>query len=314
MKHSIRLIILSIFAICFFSNPSYSDDKVTIAVLDLNSKGVPKIVANAVSDIIRAEFVNIGNFTVVERSQMNAILDEQGLQMTGCTDASCAVQFGKLLSARRIVVGEITKIGQSIMITARYVDVQKGSSLFSAKEKAASVEVIDKSAEKLAKDLARRIIEGDKEILTPITKKGYYTRAIVPGWGHVYAEKPVRGYVIMGGFVLSAAITAYTIFDYSKKRSDYLDLPAGTEQSEFNSKYDDAKLSGNIAFGAVCLTSLVYIYNWVDALFISTPEFEEPVAFNDNSSTGGLCFDIFSGNSFPDNTGSSIYISAGIRL
>ena len=107
-----------LFCLFILSVSAFADEKVTIAVLDLNPKGVSARVANVVADIIRSEFVNIGNFTVVERSQMNAIMEEQGLQMSGCTDSSCAVQFGKLLSARRIVVGEVNKAGKKkIVIT-----------------------------------------------------------------------------------------------------------------------------------------------------------------------------------------------------
>ncbi len=84
-------------------------EKMQIAVLDLEPKGIPKIMAGAVSDIVRSELVKSGYFTVVERGQMDAILREQGFQMTGCTDSACAVQMGKLLSAKKILMGEIVE-------------------------------------------------------------------------------------------------------------------------------------------------------------------------------------------------------------
>lgn len=145
-RYPVINIFFILLTLLLLSSPLYSADKVTIAVLDLAGKGVPKIVSNAISDIIRSEFVNIGNFTVVERSQMNLILKEQGLQMTGCTDSSCAVEYGKLLSAKRIVIGEVSKVGKRIIITARYVNVRNGKSLFSAYGKANSIDDIDVTA------------------------------------------------------------------------------------------------------------------------------------------------------------------------
>ena len=53
--------------------------------------------------------INTGQYVVIERNEMSKILNEQGFQMTGCTDVSCAVG-GKLMSARKMLVGTIMKI------------------------------------------------------------------------------------------------------------------------------------------------------------------------------------------------------------
>ena len=55
--------------------------------------------------------VNTGLFTVGERGEMDSILKEQGFQASGCTDIECAVKIGKLLSANKMLVGEIGKLG-----------------------------------------------------------------------------------------------------------------------------------------------------------------------------------------------------------
>ncbi len=134
--------------------------KMPVAVLDLAAKGVPTTVANAVSDIIRSEFTNFGNFNLIERAQMKEILREQAVQMTGCTDSSCAVQFGRLLAAHRIVVGEINHIGGKFILTARYVNVENGESLASTRKEAPRLGKITETAVDLAKDLAERIVSG----------------------------------------------------------------------------------------------------------------------------------------------------------
>ena len=78
--------------------------------------------------------INTGQYTVIERSEMGKILREQGFAMTGCTEVSCAVQAGKLLSARKMLVGTVMKLDQSIIINGRIIDVEKGTAEFAQKE------------------------------------------------------------------------------------------------------------------------------------------------------------------------------------
>ncbi len=280
MKKIIFMIFCAVFL--FSAISVFAGDKVTVAVLDLDPKGVPKIAAMAVSDIIRAEFVNIANFTVVERAQMKAILEEQSLQMTGCTDASCAVQFGKILSAKRIVIGEVTKLGKGAIITARYVDVAKGTSLFSAKDKADTIDDIDKAAERLAKNLAQRIVDEDKEVLSSKTMTEYYVRSILPGLGQFYADKPVQG-IISATLFVGSGIAAYFMYaDYKKKDDDYHNLDRGSVN--FDSKYDAYEKAGLYFDISLYVVGAVYLLHWIDVLFIARPDFGKPTeaeaAFN----------------------------------
>ncbi|MFC1669201.1 CsgG/HfaB family protein [Spirochaetota bacterium] len=143
--------------ILFISIPVISKEKTRIAVIDLKGEGISKVVASTITNLIRSHMVDSGLFTVVERAQMGEILKEQGLQMTGCTDSSCAVKVGKLLSARKILVGEVTKIGKIIIITVRVVDVERGVAEFSSNVKAKGFDNIDKSAKKLSVRLMERI-------------------------------------------------------------------------------------------------------------------------------------------------------------
>jgi TolB-like protein len=108
-----------------------SPGKMTIAVMDFQAKGIDTTVAQNVSELIRGEIINAGIFTVIERAQMGEILKEQGFQQSGCTDITCAVEIGKILSANKMLVGSVMKIGSSIIIAGRVVDVQSGVGEFS---------------------------------------------------------------------------------------------------------------------------------------------------------------------------------------
>ena len=103
-----------------------SGSEIRVAVMDFQAKGVSKNIANNVSELLRTELINTGVYVIVERSQMDNILSEQGFQKSGCTEVSCAVEIGKLISAKKMLIGSVMKMGSKIVISGRIVDVERG--------------------------------------------------------------------------------------------------------------------------------------------------------------------------------------------
>lgn len=64
---------------------------------------------SAAADELTTQLVETGRFTVVERTQLDAILAEQNLGASGRTTASSAAQIGKLLGVQVILTGSITQ-------------------------------------------------------------------------------------------------------------------------------------------------------------------------------------------------------------
>ena len=291
-KFSYYLLVLFL----FFSSikPVHS---LTIAVLELSPKGTHDIIVYAISDIIRSEFVNVGNFTVVERSQIKAIFDEYGLQMAGCTDEDCAIKIGKILSAKKVVVGEVNTLGETTVITIRYIDVRTGISMFSSMGEAPNIDNVIATATSTAKDLIRKIIQNDKEIITPISSSVYYSVGFIPGCGQLYASEEIKGWIFLGSFIATGAFTLYSIYNFNKKRDEYRDLPELTVGSDkYDRKYNDAKRAGHMAIGAITLVSMVYLANWIDILFYTRPVFNK--GNNEHSDVGKYYTNI---NLYQDN-------------
>jgi curli biogenesis system outer membrane secretion channel CsgG len=94
-----------------------ANEKVRIAVLDFDFSSVsnPSLLSiiqggsKGVSDILVNRLVKDGNFVVVERSQLDAILREQNLGASGRVDASTAAQIGRILGVDAIVIGSVTQ-------------------------------------------------------------------------------------------------------------------------------------------------------------------------------------------------------------
>lgn len=143
----------------------FAQEKMRIAVLDLRADDVPEKTARTISNMLRNELVNDGHFLVVERGQMDAILDEQGFQQTGCTDQSCAVEMGRLLSVKKMLIGDVSESNGTLYVTVRVVDVEKGVVEYAEKEVADSDERLDKITSNLAKKLVSRILgEGRSDV------------------------------------------------------------------------------------------------------------------------------------------------------
>jgi TolB-like protein len=99
----------------------------TIAVNSLQAKGISADEADVLTSKLRSEIARSGKFRMLERSQMDEILKEQGFQKTGlCDEASCAVEIGQLLGVSHMVAGSIGKVGSTFAVSARLFSVSTG--------------------------------------------------------------------------------------------------------------------------------------------------------------------------------------------
>ncbi len=128
-----------------------------IAVMDFKAEGVSKSLAKNVTELVRSEMINSDKYIIIERSQMDQIFKKQGLQRAGCTDITCAVKAGKLLSAKKILIGNVMKIGSKFVITGRIVDVKQGIALFSDKQSVRSEDELVGAAARFSQKIAGKI-------------------------------------------------------------------------------------------------------------------------------------------------------------
>jgi curli biogenesis system outer membrane secretion channel CsgG len=96
----------------------------SIAVMDLDGRGISNDEVLSLTDRLRTALVRTTKATVVERSQMQQVLAEQDFQMTGCTSDECAIEIGQLLGVTRMVAGSIGKVGSTFSIDVRIIDIQ----------------------------------------------------------------------------------------------------------------------------------------------------------------------------------------------
>jgi len=118
-------IILSASVICYSKSPK-------IAILPLQNRGIDVSESQLISDGFANAFVHVDSVRVMERTQMNEILKEQGFEKTGVCDSSeCAVSTGKILGIDQIITGSIGKYGDLYILNARRISISSGEILAS---------------------------------------------------------------------------------------------------------------------------------------------------------------------------------------
>jgi curli biogenesis system outer membrane secretion channel CsgG len=113
---------ISVFAcVCLlavaFAAAAEAADKPRIAVLEFQNKADSQYWwhggGEAMADVFITELVKSGKFSVIEREQIDAIMREKGLTLSGDVDASTAMQIGKLLGVQYMLTGAVTEYGRT---------------------------------------------------------------------------------------------------------------------------------------------------------------------------------------------------------
>ena len=113
--------------------------------LDWLSMGIPETITD--------DLLTMGGFVLIERIQLWRVMEEQALQLTGAIDNATAMEIGKLLGANLLVVGAFQKQGDTVRLTARFVEAQTGGVLQSTKI-TGSIDNIFDLQDRIVEDLA----------------------------------------------------------------------------------------------------------------------------------------------------------------
>lgn len=95
----------------FYPHQAQTAQKPRIAVVEFKAKirKAHRELGTAMSDILVDELIQTGKYTVLERSVIDKIRQEQNLVFSGEVDAATGAKFGKMIGAQYLVVGSVTK-------------------------------------------------------------------------------------------------------------------------------------------------------------------------------------------------------------
>lgn len=113
---------------------SKSESKQSIAVAPFrHGDGSLSVLSNYMVDelVLRLFSIPDADLRIVERSQLEQMLQELELNQSGIVDVESAKQLGKVHGVDALIVGSITAIGETVRVIARMISTETGQ-VFSA--------------------------------------------------------------------------------------------------------------------------------------------------------------------------------------
>jgi len=129
---------------------------------DTRGPAPEKKLGYSLAEMLTTALIQSGKFQVVERAQLEKLLQEQSLGQTGALEQETAVEVGKILGVQAVVVGSISQLESLYEADARLVEVVSAKALAATNGHA--------EGESQMRDLARVLAAGlaEKAELVPV--------------------------------------------------------------------------------------------------------------------------------------------------
>lgn len=117
-----------------FENLESAKYRNTLAVLDfevVSSEAKEKKIGFGASELIETRLQSTGKFKLVERKQLQKVLNEQDFGMSDLVDEKTASVLGRLIGADIIVIGSVSELGDFFNLNVKLIEVETGTILIS---------------------------------------------------------------------------------------------------------------------------------------------------------------------------------------
>ncbi len=184
------LTVLFLSTISIFSTPH--DQRKTIAVLYFQNNSLAdrqnmEPLQKGLADMLITELSKIQALKVIERNQLQQMIEEMKLGQSGMVDEQTAQKVGRLLGAQTLLLGSyVAMFGGKMRIDARIVEVETGRTI-EAEEVTGKVKnlfkLVQKLSQKIAKALDVKLTKEDKKRLKTAQNKSldaalYYSKGL----------------------------------------------------------------------------------------------------------------------------------------
>ncbi len=174
----------------------------TIAVLYFQNNSIAdrdkmEPLRKGLADMLITELSKIQALKVIERNQLQQMIEEMKLGQSGMVDEKTAQQVGRLLGAQTLLLGSyVVMFGGKMRIDARIVEVETGRTI-EAEETTGDVKhlfkMVQKLSQKIAKALHVKLTKNDKKRLKKSQNKSfdaalYYSRGLEYLDAHQYDQ------------------------------------------------------------------------------------------------------------------------------
>ena len=101
----------------------------SVGVLPFSETDDTKSLGASASELVATQLGMSGHLVLIERSQLDAVLSEQGMGLTGGVDPQSAAKLGNLIGAQILVTGRVFKAGKNTYCIAKAISTATGRSL-----------------------------------------------------------------------------------------------------------------------------------------------------------------------------------------
>ena len=144
-----------LFAASTLMRATAAPEVLTVAVFDFESKDeAVRDLGPKVSALISANLSAEPNIVMVERAELEKVLGEHELNLSGTVSADTAVRVGNLTGAKVLITGRVIKADNSLVIAAKIIGTETSRVYGSMVTQQGKASILDLSA-----DLAKQISE-----------------------------------------------------------------------------------------------------------------------------------------------------------
>lgn len=156
-----KKLLLILFISLFLPGFAHSQHQEVIAVLDFRNNGTPEYnyLQNGIADMLTTTFAASRKIRVVERAQLEKVVDELRLGLSGLIDERTAAEVGKISGAQYVVMGAYIHMGNALRIDMKVVETQTAMLVPGAAASARSknMETLDETIDELAAKLLHKL-------------------------------------------------------------------------------------------------------------------------------------------------------------
>jgi len=159
LTHGLAVMFMVMILVLIVAPNGFADPKVrTLSVLYFaNTTNDPDAawLSKGLADMLVTDLSATGALLVIEREELQKVLQEQELALSGLVDEQSAPEIGRLLGANLLVFGAYIQKGTALRFDAKVVDVESGTLVCSASATGTADQALP-----MERDLADRLAAG----------------------------------------------------------------------------------------------------------------------------------------------------------
>ena len=227
-----KIILPLVFVLCLQWFVVAEADKPILTVLDFEASEISQSEMKSIINVLSSGLFKSGLFTVIDVAQRETVLKELAFSMSGCTDDSCMLEVGKMLSAELIVGGSISRMGSKIVLSAKMIETETSKTVSSADGVYTDMDDLLENIYVFRDELSAPYMPEDAVAAKPRAERA----DIKPNIPALAAAG--SGAVCLGAGIYFLAVSLPLLADYSSAKNAY---DAAVEGDDFIMLYDAAE-------------------------------------------------------------------------